>query len=506
MQAPGEQQSRSWSNAAIGKLWIFASIGLAALLLAWPSFVNRGPFFIADTTAYLRSADAAFSSILTYDSIWSDRRELYTPPSGAEAGPAELQNAPAQAPTRPPLIGRSIYYGAFIYAPVLSFGEQAGVLLQAALAAIVVWLALVPIRLARRRSQFSAYFGAIGVLALATSLPFTATLLVPDYLTGLACAALVLLLCFWDDFGWGEIVILAGVIGLAALSHSSNLPLLLALSLVALAARMKLRLSAKAALIGIAAVALGVAGEALFVSAVEKKTGMTPIRPPFLTARLIADGPGHKLLRARCSVEAFEVCRYTDRTPHDSDLFLWSEGTDGVFSIADFASQRRLSEQDMAFAIATFREYPLLTVASSGKAFVKQLGLHDLRIWHGDAGSEPFYDLSDLPDPVAARMAGTLSVQGQMPVALSQSAIVLATAASLLVALWCIVIAWRSKDKRVQALGVALVLVALAILMNAAVTGAISKPDSRYNLRIIWVLPLFAYLSALHLYLKANAD
>lgn len=480
-------------KVAAANTWVIASIALATLLLAWPSFLNRGPFFIADTTGYLRSADAAFSSILGRDTIWSDKRELYEDRGTQEQSAAQIGSA---EPKHPPLIGRSIYYGAFIYPVALFLGEHAGVLVQAGLAAIFIWLALIPMDLTRRRARLGCYFGAVTLLALATALPFTATLLVPDYLTGVACGSLILLLCFWGAYRRWQIVILAALIALAALSHSSNLPLLLCLSIIALSARKWARLSGKAVLIGMGAVVLGFAGDAIFISAVTQKTGMTPIRPPFLTARLIADGPGHKMLRARCATEAFEVCRYVARTPHDSDLFLWSEAADGVFSVADLASQRELSEQDMRFAIATFREYPLLTLASSGEAFARQLALLDLRIWHGDAGGKPFYDLGNLPSSVAQRMAKTASVRGAFPVQFSQSLISVVALASLLIALWCLIRSWKSDDELTRKIGLALALVILGILANAAITGGLSKPDARYNLRIIWLLPFFVYLLA----------
>lgn len=505
MRSPTEAVTKA-QKPRVRAVWVILSIALATLLLAWPSFVNRGPFFIADTTGYLRSADAAFSSILTYDSIWSDKRDLYIEDGQPSPQPQDQSSGPADAPAHPPLIGRSIYYGAAIYGPVLLLGEHAGVLIQAALSATVIWIALSPIGLTRERSRITAYFGAVGLLAVASSLPFSATLLVPDYLTGLACAAFVLLLCFWPTLTRRERGILTAVIALAALSHSSNLPLLLGLSLISLIARVRVPLSAKAAFIGLACVALGFAGDALFVSAVERKTGMTPIRPPFLTARLIADGPGHKLLRSRCSEERFEVCRYASRTPHDSDLFLWSTDATGVFSVGDFASQQRLSEQDMRFAVATFREYPLLTTASSGEAFIRQLGMLDLRIWRGDAGGKPFYDLADLPTRVAERMAKTRSVAGTFPTEPSRLLISAASVAALLVALCCLVLAWRSDDEKVRMMGVAIAFVLVAVVANAAITGGLSKPDARYNLRVIWLLPLFVYVFAYQFRLRRGAS
>ncbi|MGX7953810.1 hypothetical protein ACWPM1_14760 [Tsuneonella sp. HG249] len=473
-----------------------ASIALATLLLAWPAVVNRGPFLIADTTGYLRSADAAISSTLSYRSIWSDKRDAYAPGARGEVPAASAALPAAAQPAHPPLIGRSIYYGALIYGPVVLFGEFAGIVLQCALCAIVVWLALVPFLGASGPRRLAGYFGTIAFLALGTSLPFTATLLVPDYLTGLATVAFVSLLLFRDAYDRWQTAILVGVILLAALSHSSNLPLLLALAAAGLFVRRMNLLRATAILAALCAVALGSAGEALFVSAVEAKTGLTPIRPPFLTARLIADGPGFAFMRTRCDSEPFEVCRYIARTPHDSDQFLWSEGDEGVFSTSSFASQTRLSHEDMKFALATFRQFPLQTLDSSARASVKQLFASDLRIWRGNSGGPPHYNLANLPAPVAKRMGDTLSYRGAMPVEPWQSISPLAALAALAAAVWCMLESRKGNNGRIRRIGLGLALVVFAIVVNAAIAGGLSKPDARYSLRVIWVLPFFAYLLA----------
>ena len=72
--------------------------------------------------------------------------------------------------------------------------------------------------------------------------------------------------------------------------------------------------------------AVGVAGEAAFSAAVARVTGFAPVRPPFLSARLVEDGPGLDYLRAHCAGggASFALCRYRDRLPLASDIFLWS--------------------------------------------------------------------------------------------------------------------------------------------------------------------------------------
>ena len=64
----------------------------------------------------------------------------------------------------------------------------------------------------------------------------------------------------------------------------------------------------------------------------------------------------------------------------------------------------------------------------------------------------------------------------------------------------------RSDDPRLQALGLALILVLVALIANAAIAGGLSKPDSRYNLRVIWALPLFVGLYLIVRNAKVEAD
>ena len=493
----------SGSPARHFRKWALLLIAIGTCLFSWPSVVNKGPFFISDTSAYLRSADAAFSTQLSYTSIWSDKRHLYDKTSTQEQDGELGQADRSVAAIHPPLMGRSIYYGAFLYFPVIVAGEHAAVFVQAAVAAVLVWIAVFPFFQGGLRRRAATYLGICAMLAALTPLPFTASLIVPDYLTGAACASLILLLCLWNAYSWFQRSILIGVVFLGALSHSSNLPLLLLLALIATVMRLLgNRLEFRAVLVAFSAVALGFAGDATFSAAVEYKTGIAPIRPPFLTARLIADGPGHKLLRDTCPNAALEVCRYAARTPYDSDLFLWSNGErDGVFSVVDHASQRKLSEQDAAFAIATLKDYPLLTLASTMGAATRQLTLFNYDIWRGRTDKAGTFPLQNLPPPVADRMARTLNVQGIMPVQPFQRLGAAFAFISLLGSLFCFWESRRSDSPKLRALGLALLLVIIALLANAMIAGGLSKPDARYNLRAIWILPLF-----LGLYLLARRD
>ena len=483
-------------------------IALGTLLFSWPSLVNGGPFFISDSTAYIRSADAVVSTHLLSNTIWSDKRHLYLDTAKEDADQSNEQKSSANKSVHPPLMGRSVYYGLFLYLPVIIAGEHAAVFLQSAVVAIVVWLALFPWFSGTARHRALLYLSLCGVLAALTPLPFTVSLIVPDYLTGVACVSLVLLLCFWNAYPFIERMILISLVFFAAISHNSNLPLLLLLSASGALLRFcAFRIELRAILLGFSAVVVGIAGDATFAMAVKYKTGTDPIRPPFLTARLVAEGPGYNFLRQKCPKAGFEACRYVSRMPYDSDKFLWStQAHEGVFSATSHGSQRLLSRQDAAFAIATLRNAPADTVTTTMNAAVRQLTLFNYTLWQGRPDKQGVVGLSNLPPAVAERMGKTLSVKGIMPVQAARIIAGFVTLVALMLALLFILESRRSDDPRLQALGLALILVLVALIANAAIAGGLSKPDSRYNLRVIWALPLFVGLYLIVRNAKVEAD
>jgi hypothetical protein len=187
------------------------------------------------------------------------------------------------------------------------------------------------------------------------------------------------------------------------------------------------------------------------------------------------------------------VCRHRHRLPYDSDLFLWStDDRDGVFSTTDHATQRRLSAQDSAFALATLRAYPLATATGAARSALRQLSLIDMRGWRQAGAHDATVDQrwAYLPPPIARKMAQTRASSGVMPIEPVQSLTI--GALYLACALWIALIIRQSMTGKMLSSRwlVLTCIVAAGIVGNAAITGALSKPDARYNLRVIWVFPL----------------
>jgi hypothetical protein len=435
-----------------------------------------------------------------HESVWSDRRRLYDTPSPRSAQPATpaATQAPSAAPPpaategplHPVLLGRSIYYGLAVFPFVAVFGSIGAVMLHAALAVLTIWLTLAAF--ASDRSRLPVRLLAVtALLAGLTSLPFFVSMLMPDVFAGFAIALAVSAAAGWQRLGRWERVCLALLLVFSVMAHSSHVLLALALAAVTVLVAVLIRVQVKAALglMALAAVS-GVAGEQIFAKAVEHRLGEPPIRPPFLTARLIDDGPGFRLLSARCPAIDLEACRYIDRMPKDSDTFLWSyHAHEGVFSAEPIPVQRALAGQDTRFAIETVRFDPLGVIAASAGNIARQAMLTDINIFNAGPRLVEVSE-SGFPEPVLAEMRASRYGNRTMPVAFWRW-VNLATAIAGAAFLIAVVIG-RTRERDLLKVRMAAGLFLAAIALNSVITGAMSKPHDRYNVRVIWVLQLAA--------------
>src|SRR5215471_17281312 len=85
---------------------------------AWASLVNGQPFFMDDTSAYVRGPDFAVVYLLgdKFASSWTQDRTLHRENSRPSNGPSSQEHVRLNSPyERSVLAGRSIYYGALLY-------------------------------------------------------------------------------------------------------------------------------------------------------------------------------------------------------------------------------------------------------------------------------------------------------------------------------------------------------------------------------------------------------
>jgi hypothetical protein len=463
-----------------------AALVCALILMSWPALFNGAAFFFPDTQTYLRGAGTAIFELTGWETDWSDRHRMIKPVAGNVQNLGSSVAVSAADGTKelahPVLLGRSVYYGLMIFPFVVLLGSLGGVLVHAALAVLVLWITMRALGLGQGRQLAVRVLVAAGILATFTSLPFFVSLLMPDIFTGFAIAMALSALVGWRRLTTFEKAALVLIACMAAMSHSSNILILSAMLVLGSVVWLCFRGVQTASLIVLAAAATtGVVSERIFVEAVVARLGEPPIRPPFLTARLVHEGPAFWLLRERCPQIRFEACRFLARMPQDSDTFLWSlEPTRGVFSVESHAVQRRLAEQDSRLAWNTFQTYPVEVIQHSAAASVRQLFMAKADIFN----LPPAID--ELPHRYGQELSRSRSAAGQMPMRLFNISIYFTSFISVIILL-VLLAKSRNREFRVAAL-----LLLGAVAANAFITGALSKPHNRYNARLLWVLPLAA--------------
>jgi hypothetical protein len=468
---------------------------IAAAALGWAALVNGQPFFHPDSIGYVRGPDVAVMKLLgeRFATSWArfdpgavdQRRPAGAPVTGRTASYNDNEV----------LAGRSIYYGVIAYLGALTGGFWLTVLIQGL---GVAWLAEIILR-GLAVTSLRAYGAVIAVLALATPAPFFVGFPMPDIWAGIAIGAVAALFALPGRLKPIDIAALAAMAAFAALAHSSVAPVLLALMLAGGGWRL-IRRDAPDPRLGLAvcalALAAAVAGNLAFTRMVERTAGLPPVTPPFLSARVIADGPGTRFARERCA-GAFVVCRYADRFPMDVDDFLWAPGRAGVFESASSADRRALGAEQARFALAAARAYPLQQALASARNAALQVVDTEL----SDFNYKP--SLRDsltarTPPATAAVIRRTLAYREAWPLGPLWALQAAATLAALAAAAWLVSRPrFGIANPDAAPAGLLFALVVVGVLANGVVCGVLSTLYGRYEARVVWTLPLAACALAL---------
>lgn len=483
----GDRASIVMSQRAL-PLWLIA----AALLMCWPALYNGQPFFHTDTSAYIRGATAGIDRLTGGSTAWSRPVPAATSPvptPGSALQPAPVPGAAVTVPDTV-LAGRSVYYGLLLYAGYAAGGFWFTVVVQALVMAAVVALAL------RGYGSLSPGTYALTMVMLSlTPAALYVSYLMPDIFGGFAMLACGMLMYAPQPPRTGERLFWFATLVYSLLAHTTNVLLCAAMGLMALVAYRWLspRPARSGMFLVLLAVLLALAGEAAFSAGVRHFLGEAPLRPPFVMARVIEDGPGERYLRTHCDRSDLTVCRFADRLPLSADEFLWSEDPRrGVFAVTDPATRRALSAEQTRFVLAAVASDPVGQLRASALNFYNQLlGVRasEFTIWSGDRAAYA----SKLPPATWEAMQRSRAYRGEVAVDMLTalaSITSLAGAAYLLVA-----IAGRALG-RVRPFGAMPLALGLlfGVLANAAINGCLSVPHNRYQARVVWLLPFVALL------------
>ena len=483
--------------------WILAALGAAMLM--WTAVVDGRPAVFSDTALYYGQAEYLFEAL-----------HLVSPSQAVEppGDPTALPSRPGLPNVSAEIDGaRSPLYGGFVYLLQRAASLWLVAFVQAWAAAGAVYLLY---RAAAPAAPRWGYLALMAGLAVLTPLPFFASWIMPDLFAGVAGCGLILLLVYPDRLGCRRLMGSALLTGFSLAVHRSNL---LDAAAVAVAAAGLLRLGGltwgqaarRVALVGAVAVATVLAGALVYLP-ISAKAGQPIGTPPFMSARVLADGPGLAYLRRTCTGPGtpFTLCAFRDRPMLTSDQVLWSSRRKtAVFLGADTPTRLRMERDDARFALAETLADPWDQARASAWDAAQQFAMayvDDPLKAQGFYVSDRFWRATVLPRilPGAARCRGPASCRphvgksvcwGLEGVGLTLSLLLLAgrlSAGDLRAML-----AGRAetdwRDDRVRlltALGLALVLLAA----NAVICGVLSGPFPRYQARLIWLIPLMAGL------------
>jgi hypothetical protein len=488
----------SGQGSAVFQRWLF-HLG-CVLALAWPAFFNGQPFYFPDSTAYVRAADSAVYVFSGHaiSTEWTDHYRRSLQPGGKVLQPDRHVSARGNdLGTESVMAGRSPYFGALLW---LSYVFSRFWLFVVAQAAISYWL----IRLALRLfglARPAIVAGTVLVLSAVTALPYFIGLLMPDLLAGIGILALLLLAIDRGRLARGERIGLLALILLSVVAHLTHILIVAAMAAVlgiwALAHRWPrariVSLIWPTALILLA----GIASVMVTSLVVEQVFGRKPLLVPLLTARFMADGPGLDYLRRHCPDAGFAACAWADRPHVVAAEFLWShDPAKGGYMFADTATRRALSAEDRRFAIAVLAEYPVAQASNILRNGWRQAIDFEADLLNYHCGERARCWTSLPPHERAGLLA---SVGGRqlwpqpMIATLHYGAMIVAI---VLLAAWLAVHARRGGRGRDDVL-LWLLLLVVAMAVNALLGGGISEPQPRYQARIMWLLPLVAIIAGL---------
>jgi hypothetical protein len=478
---------------------------LGALLLMTAAFADGRPSVFFDTDGYSLMGENLAQVIKRLPAaLMGDPKAMTTPVSDDDQIDITIMQA------------RSPFYGLFLYAANRLFGVWA---VAGAQALACAWTVFLLWKGAAPRARAWTYLALMAGLTVGSTLPFFATFIMPDVFAGVAAAGLVLMMVFRDRLTRAETIGAFLLLAFSYCVHTSHLLTGLLALIPASILLLVLKAPRRQILLGaglcIGAMALAVIGAKTYEAAFAYRTGTPLHRPPFLMARVLADGPGRVYLHKVCKGpdKPFIICRAA-RTPlARSDDILWEEDVKiGAFNVLKSPDlQLKMEAEENAFVIGTLRDDLGGEVAAALKNWIDQFS----RISSHDPLRDPRQFLANdywkttrlvdlIPDPRQCKPIGpgcTPPFDMRLVKHWHELVIVLC----ILFAAWRLTrpdaraaladrkAPWSHDAVRILAAGV--ILFGLVVL-NAGVCGVISGAFSRYQARIVWLAPCAAGLLA----------
>jgi len=458
--------------------------------------MNHGPFYFIDTRTYIRTDDAALSKLLHTRTDWTVDDSTAALPSDTalhDAGGTHARSL-TQIKQKGISVGRSLSWGFLLYIGWRS-GFWLTIFLQSTSVVLLLWLCLRALHLPVWRYIFPVGF----LLAIVSDAAFYASYLMPDLYAGFAVIAIAILLSAGTAITarqyWPWFVLLTW----SLLAHDSLLLLAavcLGIFLVASVISKDWK-NRRGFFILVSSLLVSILVQQGIAIGIHHVTGQEPLRFPLITARLIEDGPGAAYLKKICPASGFATCAYVDELPLTANDFLFCTTPKcGAYEVAGYDKRLQISKEQTRFLIAVFRDDPVGLVKADLKDTGEELLNLSMRPFLYSEGVKRAMD-STFPPSALTQIHKTTAYRGSWPVGLATAVATFITASSLAYIVFNF-FGWlpgRNKHPMIVSLGL---WCCAGVLLNAAICGALSEPsvgESRYQGRVIWILPLVVLLS-----------
>ncbi len=443
-----------------------SAVVAGAILMLWPAILNGYPLLYPDSISYLGDGRPLARILLLHG------------PKGYLAMRSEFYS-----------LGILPFHWNGTAWPVVA--------IHALLTSYGIWLVVrsLAVRSSTRRTELQ-FLALIALVSLTTSLGWYVCFIMPDILGPVLYLSIYLLVFAREVLSARERWAVAAIAWWAMASHSTHLMLaagvciLLGLLLLLRWPPMHRRGRGVA---GVAAIILlGAAAQMALHGYLYGEPTLNGNRMPYLTARIVADGPGRWYLQQHCGELQWAICAWAGSLPDTDDDFLWADG--GVWQSASSDAQQRMLREEMPLLLATVRAYPRAQMQHSLANFREELSNFGLWDFTPNAWMESEID-KVLPGTRVVYLR-TRQAQGRLPVEFFSTVQQWVVTASALAIVAGLPLLWLRR--RWQLLGLAAIIVPV-VIANAFVTSVLSEVDSRYQSRVIWLIPLVAGLILLDL-------
>jgi len=324
----------------------------------------------------------------------------------------------------------------------------------------------------------------------------------PDLFAGIAILACGILLSVHERLAWSDLLLWYLLLTAALLFHDSCVLIVVALFGLGLLAKLLGRFGWLRQSLpnwrGLAVILLAVvtsfAGQSVVAYGAKRATGKAPLRLPFLSARLIADGPGTNYLRATCPESHFALCDYATEFPLlDAEFLFGAQPGRSVFETASYEQRSAISHEQIRFFLAVLRYDPVGVLKASARGAAEQFVDFRLNTFRYDPSTKDVISRT-YPLPVLAGVQASGAYRGTMPVGALSVILYVLVLGSLG---WLLFVVFGKGRTMSGALKRVFCWIAVGIVINACACGALSAVDPRYQARVVWLIPLIALLAEL---------